>query len=285
MRHLLLPLVLSFLCVTASAADPAASSPEEAILAPIKAVRNNDLLGLFKSLPADDQAEAERSWKDEAAKAGPDQKAEMDQKLALLLNDNAVEMLASQVEPMLKGYNPQETAGQLMMVGGMVAMSMAQDPKTAPLGEMLQEVVRDMSVWLPKAGFEDPKKLREALTRVVAAAKAIKVANSEQFFALSLNDMLVRAGAAVKEIKGAFAVYGLDANAFLDSFAISKVEGTGEQRTASLEFTAFGNKHAVPVNLIKKDGRWTFNPEVLEGLMPGAGGGAAPAPEQLPEGL
>ncbi len=281
MRHLLLPLALSFVCALAPAADPA-STPEDAILAPIKALRNSDLLGLFKSLPAEDQSEAEKSWKDEAAKATPEQKADMDQKLALLLNKDAVEMLACQVEPALKAYNPQEAAGQLMMVGGMIAMSMAQDPKTAQLGQTLQAMVMDMSTWLPKAGFEDPKKLREALAKVVAAAQAIKVTNSEQFFALSLNDMLVRAGAAVKEVKSAFAVYGLDPDAFLDSFSISKIEGTGDQRTASLQFTAFGRVHLVPVNLMQKDGRWMFNPEALESLMPGA---AAPAPAPLPEGL
>ncbi|MBA3684722.1 MAG: hypothetical protein H0W72_05710 [Planctomycetes bacterium] len=278
MRHLLLPLALSFICVTASAADP--TSPEEAILAPIKALRSNDLLALFKSLPAADQAEAEQSWKEEGAKASPTQKAEFDQKLAILLNDDAIEQLAAQVEPMLQSYNPQEAAGQLMMVGGMIAMGMAQDEKSAEIGKTLQALIMDMSTWLPKAGFEDPAKLRAALTKVVAAAKALKVTTADQFFALSISDLLTRAGAAVKEIKAAFTVYELNPDAFLDSLIITKVEGSGDQRTASLQFTAFGRNHTIPVNLEQKDGKWVFKQDALEGLMPGAG-----AQPVTPEGL
>jgi hypothetical protein len=124
-------------------------------------------------------------------------------------------------------------------------------------------------------------KARQAIEYIVAGAKALEIANAADLRALSLDEVLKRCGGFLVEFKHALAVYGLDADGFLDSIKVAGVEGDGDQRTATMQFTAFGKPHSFPVKMEKKDGRWQVsesslagNPltDGLGGMIPGAGG-------------
>jgi hypothetical protein len=264
---------------TLPALDPA--SPEFVVAAPVEALRTNDILALFKSMPEADQAKAKTEWTDKAAAMSPTERAEVDEKLALLLSPGAVDTLMAIVEPNLKQINPQEAAGMLQMFGGMAAMQLAQEPSMAVAGQNLQKLVMDLATWLPTSGIEDPVKMRQAIGSVVDAAKALGVATSDELFALDLETFLTRGGAAVKEAKKTLAPYGIDVDAFLASISLVNVKGEGDKRTGDLKFTAFAHDYLFPMPLVKKDGKWVFDEQELQqslapmmGGMMGGGGGA-----------
>jgi hypothetical protein len=252
-------------------------TPEAQVAAMVQPLRNNDLGTLFKMAPADKQAEAVANWKKVATEVKPDQKAQFDQFLATMLAPNAVDTLMAAAEPQLKQVNPQELVGYVQMFGGMAAMQMANDPSTADLGKNLQQLVADVAAWVPKAGIEDPKKLREALTSAVAAVKSLGVKNADEFYALEFGEMLKRCGGALKEGKAALKVYGLEVDKFLESVKLVDVVGTGDTRTAKAQVTAFDHPYTIPVTLVLKDGRWEVKNEAIEkgieGLAPAAVGG------------
>ena len=239
------------------AVDP--QSPEFVIAAPVEALRKNDIVGLFKSMPAEEQAKARQEWKDKATTMSPTERAEFDEKIAMLLDPKAVDNLMAMVEPQLKQLNPAEMAGMLQMFGGMAAMQLAQQPAFAKSGQSLQTLATDLAAWLPTSGIEKPEKMRQAITSVVNAAKALGVANSDELLKLDLDEFLNRGGAAVKEAKNAFKPYGIDVDAFLASIVLKNVTGAGDKRTGDLTFTAFSHDVVFPVPLIQKEGKWVFD--------------------------
>lgn len=273
-------LAATFAVGSVAAAEPAPGTPEATVAVPVQALRNNDLLKLFKAMPEADQAKAREEWQQKGATATPEEKAEFDEKFALLLAPNAVDTLMAMAEPQLKQMNPQEMAGGVQLIGGMLAMQLAQGGKNKELSQTLQTFVGDLAGWLPESGIEDPAKLRKALTAITGAAKALGAKNSDELIALPLEEFLKRLGGATKEFKKAFSAYGVDVDTFLDSVAIADVQGTGDKRTGKLSMTLFGKPYSFPVNLVQKNGTWQFDTEELQksvAPMMGMGGGAEPS--------
>lgn len=273
-------------CLGSLHAETAPLSPEAQVQIPVQALRNNDFAALFALATVEQQAEAAANWKKAGTAAKPEDKAQMDQFFATLLAPDAVDTLMAMAEPALKQVNPQELVGYAQMFGGMAAMQMANDPKTAELGKHLQQLVADVVLWIPKAGIEDPAKLRAALTSVIAGTKAMGVKNADEFYALELPELIKRSGLAFAEVKNALKVYDLQTDAVLDSIKLVDVKGDGDSRTANASATLFGHTYTLPVNLVLKNGVWTVKNEQLEkslqGLAPtglmGGGSDVAPAP-------
>jgi hypothetical protein len=259
---------------TAADPAPAADSPESAILAPIQALRQNDVLAIFKALPDSDQQEAEKSWAENQAKPpGSPEDAKVDQTLMMLGMPNAVDMLMLQVEPKLKEVDPNQLAFQIQMGAGMVGMMLAQKPEGMPFAEAIQGIATDLVAWLPKSGINDPAKAREALTQVVAAVNSYEIKDSAGLRALSLNEVLDRTGKALKQLKQGFAVYGCDLDAFLDSVEVKDVKTEGDKATGTLQFVVLGKPRTLPLKLVRKDGRWVGDESMLAPLQQMQGGG------------
>lgn len=260
-------LMTATLAVGAAETPVQPGSPEATVAIPAQALRSNDLISLFKTVPAEKQAQMREAWKQAAVNATAQDKAEFDEKFGMLLEDGAVDRLMMMVEPQLKQMNLAELAGGVQMVGGMLAMQVAQ--KDQAMGQTLQQFAMDLAQWLPESKLDDPVIMRKALTAVCTAAKAMGAKNSDEMLALPLDEFLTRLGGAVKEAKQAFTAYGIDVDGFLDSVALSNVQGTGERRTAELGMTLFGKPYRFPVTLVQDaSGTWTFDGSQLEQMAP-----------------
>ncbi len=258
MRPIRLFLLTLFAAAVAVGGEaPPAGSPEDALLAPVKALRQNDVLSLFKAMPAEEQAEAEAEWAAGRDQPPTEQDAKLNEMLQLVNQPGAVDLLMMQAEPALAQIDPQQLGFQLQMGAGMIGMGLASSPEGMPFAEIIQGLATDLMGWLPTSGINDPAKLREMLTHLVAAGKAYGVADSAALRALSLDDVLTRSGDALNEFKAGLAVYGCDLDAFLDSIAITDVAGTGDARTATLQFVVLGKPRTLPLKLKLVDGKWT----------------------------
>lgn len=245
------------------AADPAADAPEASMVQVVNALRQNDFLTFFKSLPAEEQAKAEQQWKD--GQQDPKKRAELDEFLGKLLAPDAVDTMMANAEPGLASADLAANAQQLKMMAGFLPM-MAQMPgpdgkPRQPTPEMTQALqlgqtlINDFADWLPTSGLNDPAKLREALTHLVDGAKGLGVKNSDELRQLALTEFLTRLSPLVKESKAALGVYGIEADKFLDSIKATST-GSGEQRTVDLAFAAFGRPYSLPLKMVRKDGKW-----------------------------
>lgn len=297
LRHAIALLALAILPLPAlRAAEPAADAPEASVNQVVAALRDNDFLGFFKSLPAEEQAKAEKGWKE--GQQDPAKRAEFDEFLGKLLAPDAVDQMMANAEPGLAGADLVQQSQSLKMMAGFLPM-MAQmpgpdgkprnpTPELTQAVQMGQTLLNDVADWLPTSGLNDPAKLREALTHLVDGAKALGVKNSEELRALELTEFLTRLSPLVKEAKAAFNVYGLDADKFLASVTATST-GAGGERTMNLGFTAFGRPYSVPVKMTKKDGKWVAADQTMakgfdafSGFMDPAEGGqeGGPVPEE-----
>lgn len=279
MRHLPLVALSALLAFGPLGALAAAdlSTPESAVTVPVTALKTNDFVSLFKALPAEDQAKAKAEWDTNRKNMSPSDKAQFNEQMDKFLAPDAVDVIVAEAEPNLADLNPAEMAAGVQMFGGMMAMQMAQDPKTKDQGALLQQLVMDISGWLPSSGIEQPAKLREATTHFINGVKALGVSNADELIALELEELLTRGGKATAELKKSFGVYGLNVDGLLGSIALSNLAGSGDARTGLLTFTAFGNPYKLPVDLKKKDGYWTFDTDkAAAALAPMTGGMMGP---------
>jgi hypothetical protein len=260
-------LVLAFVATLHAETAPVdASTPEEAILSRVAALRRNDLAAWFHSMPETKQAQVREAW-NSAATANASKDEKLTQQLALVWSPDAVDLIMAGLEPKLAQVDPQKVSMGAMMVGGMIAMSLSKDDSNKDLAQTVQKLVTDICAWLPTAGLDDATKAREAVTHLIAAAKVLQVHDASELRALSVDALFDRAGASLVEIKAGLRVYGLDFDGLLDSVAVSQIEGDGDHRTATVRFTAFGHQHSLPMRLVQQDGNWVADTAGLgEGL-------------------
>ncbi len=313
MRRNIIPSLLALLAIGGApalqAADPIidATLPESAILLPAKVLRGNDFKSFFQTLPAEDRAKAELEWTEAQAKAKrgePRDQSEINGLLAKLLAPNAVETLMAEYEPKLAALNPAELAQNMQMGASFIPMMFSQPtPGQTPeqtknkqvLGAMVSGIMTDGSIWLPKAGINDAKKLRGAIEHLVAGAKSLGVKNIEELQALPFAEFLGRVGPLVKEAKAAAGVYDVQIDAFLDSIkavpATAPAAGLApEDKSMSMTCTIFGKPYTMPVLVTKKDGHWVISPKNGQSFGPmaqimggGPGGrGGDEGPDEMP---
>ncbi len=245
---------------TAGAASPA---PEASLTQWVKALRGNDLAALYRALTSEQRRMSDNTWSIQAATPDADGDKQLNSGLGLLLSPTAVDLLVAQAEPDLATLNPQDLVIGLQQVGGFLALAGSQpkQPGDAPALDFiaLQGFLADIGGWLPLAGINDAAKLRKAVEHVVAGARLLGVKNALEVRALKTEEVLHRLSAALAEVKAALLIYGLDANALLDSGSIAAAaDGSGEQRSVTVGFTAFGHPHHIPVKMVRKEDAWTF---------------------------
>jgi hypothetical protein len=270
MRYTLALVIMTCLSLVSSAADlGSGKSPESVIMDPVRALRSNDMLGWIKSLPDDKRADVEMSWLEATANTRDDDDAGLDQYLALLTASNAVDSLMAIFEPEVARFDPVKAADGLEMFGRMLAVGMASDPTNSEFAQAVQLYTQDLSIWMKQAGLNDPQKARQALTAALDGLRATKITTAAELRALTLDQLLQHTGTLIKELKVALAVYDLDVDKALDSVTVIKIEGDGDERTARVEFTAFGHTHKLPVKLLKLDGEWVCDAEAmgLDGML------------------
>ncbi len=284
----------------AAQAPADAAAPDAMFKQVVKGLRGNDLVAVYQALPAEVRTQMEQEWTFQVAAPDPQGDAQLNATLTMLLAPNAVDLLMSQVQPELATLNPQELVAGLQGIAGFLGLAGSQ-PKDPGVGAnldyaALQAFIVDIAAWVPGAGLNDLGKARKALEHVVAATKTIGIKNSTELRALKLQDLLAKCGPGLKEIKAGLGLYALDADALLDSIAVTKVDGTGDQRTLTITYTAFGHAHALAVKMVKKGDSWAvaegkdspfagLNQLMTLGLMMGQSGDApgAPAPAPAPK--
>ena len=253
------------------AADAPVAAPDATITQWVLALRRNDLALLYHALTPQLRAQLDKLWLQSATSPDADGDRQLNGGLGLLLAPNAIDLLVAQAEPELASLNPQDLVVGLQTAGGFLALAGSQ-PKEVKAGDppaldyaALQGFLADIGTWIPSAGLNDPGKLRKAVTQLVAGAQALGVKNAVDVRALKIEEALHRLSAALPALKQALVVYGLDANALLDSVTVTVTGadgggggGGGDQRQLAIGFTAFGHPHLIPVKMVRNNDAWSL---------------------------
>lgn len=316
MRRCLAPLLMTALVLpVAWAADPVAAVAPAATPAAapvktpdvlgsdwVKALRRNDLAGGFGLLTAADQARLGTQWQRQVV-GRPDGYADLqiDTVLRLAQNAAAAEQALAVAQPYLAQINPPALAKSISEVAGFLGMAADTQKPAAPgaaaTGGLdyagLRDWLKDLAAWVPTAGLADQAKAKVAIGHLVEAITASGVRSAAEIRAMPLPVLLSRLGPAMPALKQALAVYDVQLDRLLDSFAFTLADATPEQATLAIRFTALAKPRTVTLKLVQQDGAWqlaTGNDNPLTALsqlvmmtllMQGMGGAPAQPPAAL----
>jgi hypothetical protein len=271
---MLLPLLMLASPLAASVIDP--SLPESAVLQPARMLRDNDVAGLFRLLPAELQLQAEAHWQRVQADPWADGRREVDAVLIELFATDPVDHLMSRIAPALKTVDPQQVSRLLKTMAESIPSMLSQtrrdgqpephDAHTDRAILQLQNLLTDASTWVLSVGLQDPQKLHDACVHLVAAAEALNVPDTKTLHALPLSEVLVRLGPVVKKLKDGFTVYQIDLDRLLDSIS-ARSSGDGDQRVLAVGFTAFGRAYEMPVQVQIRNGTWMVSAGSVESTL------------------
>ncbi len=247
-------LVVAAYALRPSAIEPARPLPAaesravaEAVLAPLRALRRNDLAGLIAALPDGTAARIQSRWERFAATPAPESDALADAGLDLVrlgwwttglqrhfyhpLTDDlvgGVEQAAAQCA----GHGDRDLAALLCgLAGGLARYAAAID-------------VRDPAVVEAVAG------------RTLATAYAWPFARVADLRAMPFDDVVDAFARILPTMKDWYRPYGLDADRMLDSFAVESVRADGKRRVATVRFHAFGDRRIDLALDRGADGAW-----------------------------
>ena len=262
-----------------SAELPDPKQPESVVTLPAAIVLAKDPAAAMAKLPEAMVADARTKWDAFRAKADAEFDAKFTEAMTMLTAEGAIDQLMAMATPALASYNPAEAAATIQMVGGMMAMGMAQKPDATAedraAAATLQRLMIAVGAWLPNADFGNPEKLKTALGHLITGAKAMRVADAAALRALSYQELMARVGAALPSLKAALATYDLQIDAFCRSVKATSA-GTGATRTVTATFTAFGQEFSMPMT-VKQNAAGFWEPEKPM-ANPLAGPGAPPTP-------
>ncbi len=275
-------------------APATATLPEQTVLAWAKTLQSDDYKAVLAMLPTEAQARAVASWKS----ADSTQDKDIDAKLAQLLAPNAVDGFMADLSPKLATMDPANMAQSLVSVAGVLPLMLqSSQPAAAPSADQTailtaaQNLLSDIAAWLPTSGITDPANLKKALTLLVDAVKASGITSAADMHKMTLEDCLGKVGPAIKKVKAALLVYGLDANHLLASVTATGAAGAdATHRSLTIGFTAFGRVDTFNLPLVQANGAWTVPTDAIPGynnlknMVPALGGGTSAPSGAAPGG-
>ncbi|HYE08232.1 MAG TPA: sigma-70 family RNA polymerase sigma factor [Planctomycetota bacterium] len=241
----------------APAVEPVAvPGPEEAVLAPVRALRANDAQALAACWPEKQQQRAATDW----AKPSDNQWQNrlIDQALATASAEGGAAQIAQFISPFIGRFlgesRPDETVGAL-------ARALLADGLETEQTAALKPVREAFAAWREEVDLSEPERLNQACEHLIGALKALDVKDTAALKALDLPSLLGRAGGSIESLKKALSAFDIEADAFLDSITVAEVRempdaGENPARTLMVTYTAFGKELTMPVKAVQKDGRW-----------------------------
>ena len=266
-----------------AAAAPATTTPDGALAATIKALRNNNVAALLdNALPAGEVAKMKADWSKEMNKdpvTDEDRKQFADTMTKLTAADAETKMYA-EIEPKLKEFDAQSAQQMPMMIamGQGFAQSSIQQSKELNDSQKQQAtaMIDATAKWAQATKFTDPTLVKSAIAAICKTARDLNLKTIDDARALSYDQAMQKAGIVLGGVKQVFAVYGLNMDKALDSVKVETVSSAGDAAKVKVTYTAFDQPFATESDLVKVDGRW-YGKQAIEQWKKHQAESAAPA--------
>jgi len=280
----------------AAAVVAPAATPDQAILASVRALRANDLNAFFTAaMPAPEVAKMKTDWaKHMTEKPITDEdRKHFTEQMAKLTAPGAEDKLYAELEPQLKKFD-QESAAQMPMLiamgQGFVQSSIQQSKDlTDEQKKQSAALVAAAGTWAQNVKFTDPALVKAAIAAVCKTARDLNLKSLDEVRALSYDQGMLKAGIALGGAKEILAVYGLKLDQALDSIKAETVNNGGDTAKVKVTYTAFDQPFTTESDLVKVDGKWygkqaieKWQKKVAEESAATASPAQAPAPAPAP---
>lgn len=267
----------------ATAAVAAPTTPDGALNASIKALRNNNVSAfLDNALPAGEVAKMKSEWSKDINKdpVTEDDRKQFADTMGKLTAPDAEAKMYAEIEPKLKEFDAQSAQQMPMMIamGQGFAQSSIQQSKDLndSQKQQAQAMIDATAKWAQATKFTDPTLVKSAIAAICKTARDLNLKSIDDARALSYDQAMQKAGIVLGGVKQVFAVYGLNMDKALDSVKVETVSSAGDAAKVKVTYTAFDQPFATESDLVKVDGRW-YGKQAIEQWKKHQAEGAAPA--------
>jgi hypothetical protein len=260
-------------CGQQSASTPAASAPAAAVVAPaatpeasvaaaVKALRDNNLAGLFAaSLPPGEYAKFQTDWnKDINSEPVTEQdRKQFTETMTKLTAPGAEDKMFAEIKPQLDEFDKQQAQLPMMIAMGQgFAQSAIQQNKD--LGDAQKQQISQLldatAKWAQTTKFTDPALVKSAIAVICKTARDLNLKSVDEARALTYEQGMQKAGIVLGGVKQVLAVYGLNMDKALDSVKVQTVTATGDTAKVKISYTAFDTPFSTESDLVRVDGKW-----------------------------
>jgi hypothetical protein len=248
---------------SAPAAAAVAATPDAALAASIKALRDNNIAALIdNALPAPEVVKLKADWNKDmnSEPITDDERKEFAEKMATLTAPDAEARMYAQIEPKLTEFDKQSAQQMPMMIAmgqGFAKSAIAQNKDLSDAQKKQAEDLLDATAqWAQTTKFTDPTLVKAAIAEICKTARAVNLKTADEARALSYEQAMQKAGMVLAGVKAVLAVYGLNVDKTLDSIKLEAGAVKGDVATVKVSYTAFDKPFSTEAEMVKVDGRW-----------------------------
>ena len=244
------------------AAAVSAATPDAAVTAAVKALRDNNLSGLFAaSLPPGEYAKLKTDWNKDvnAEPITEEDRKQFTETMTKLTAPGAEDKLFAEIKPQLDEFDKQQAQIPMMIAMGQgFAQSAIQQSKdlTDAQKQQVTQLLDATAKWAQTTKFTDPALVKNAIAVICKTARDLNLKSIEEARALSYDQAMQKAGIVLGGVKQVFAVYGLNADKALDSVKVQTVSANGDTAKVKISYTAFDTPFSTESDLVRVDGKW-----------------------------
>lgn len=288
--------LLSILALAAAACNRDSASdgvggnagPAQTVQRSVELVRQNDLAGLIEHmLPPEEFARVKSEWNQRKDQAEPtaDERAQFEESMKKLTAENAAESLYAEFEPDIRQFDAQYQSQIPAMVDmgktylqGLVRQS--QDLSTSEK-EQAANVIETLSTWVKETRFTDPALVKQALTAISDAAKALDIKTLEQARALSFEQAAPKFKIAFAGLKKVFEIYGFSIDQTLSTVKVEVLSSTDDTASLKVSYDLLGTPLETTTEMVRIGDRW-YGKDTIEKIREQKAGQANSDPVDAP---
>ena len=277
---------------SAPAVAAPAATPDVAVAMAVKALRDNNLAGLFAaSLPPGEYAKLKADWNKDinSEPVSEEDRKQFTETMTKLTAPGAEDKMFAEIKPQLDEMDKQAAQIPMMVAMGQgFAQSAIQQNKDLTDAQKTQvsQLLDATAKWAQTTKFTDPMLVKSAIAVVCKTARDLNLKSVDEARALTYDQGMQKAGIVLGGVKQVLAVYGLNMDKALDSVKVQTVSANADTAKVKISYTAFDTPFSTESDLVRVDGKWygkdaidkwkKHSQEIAGGTAPAA----APAPAE-----
>jgi len=247
---------------SAPAVAAPAATPDVAVAMAVKALRDNNLAGLFAaSLPPGEYAKLKADWNKDinSEPVSEEDRKQFTETMTKLTAPGAEDKMFAEIKPQLDEMDKQAAQIPMMVAMGQgFAQSAIQQNKDLTDAQKTQvsQLLDATAKWAQTTKFTDPMLVKSAIAVVCKTARDLNLKSVDEARALSYEQGMQKAGIVLGGVKQVLAVYGLNMDKALDSVKVQTVSANADTAKVKISYTAFDTPFSTESDLVRVDGKW-----------------------------
>jgi hypothetical protein len=239
-----------------------AASPDAAVTAAVKALRDNNLSGLFAaSLPPGEYAKLKADWNKDinSEPVSDEDRKQFTETMTKLTAPGAEDKMFAEIKPQLDEMDKQAAQIPMMIAMGQgFAQSAIQQNKdfTDAQKTQISQLLDATAKWAQTTKFTDPALVKASIAVVCKTARDLNLKSVDEARALSYDQGMQKAGLVLGGVKQVLAVYGLNMDKALDSVKVETVSANADAAKVKISYVAFDTPFTTESDLVRVDGKW-----------------------------